>query len=274
MAIAIAVKGLSYSYDDDSSKALDDVFLEFEKGKTTAILGHNGSGKSTLLRILCGMLIPTHGRIEVDGIEVTDDNVDSLLGRHIGMVFQNPEAQFVSATVRDDIAFGLENDRVDPKEMDSRIEKAAAAVGIKDLLDKDPQNLSGGQKQRVAIAGVLVRRPSILLLDESTSMLDPSSRQSFEKLLESIRYKDPELTVIEVTHSEKEALKADRCAVLKKGRLVFSGTPAQLFYDADKAESLGLEPTFEERLRSALSKNGVKVGNFTTPEALDRWLKR
>lgn len=271
---AIEVENISYAYDEDGNKALDNLTLSFSKGKTTAVLGHNGSGKSTLLRILCGMLIPTEGIIKVDGEEITDDNVDRLIGKRVGMVFQNPEAQFVSATVKDDIAFGLENDCVPQNEMEERILEVSKLVGVTDLLDKDPSALSGGQKQKVAIAGVLVRRPSILLLDESTSMLDPQSRKSFDSLLEKIKSRKPDLTIIEVTHDLKEAQHADWAVVLRAGKLIYQGKPQDLFSDSDTAGKIGVDPTFEEKLRSELKKHGIEVPRFNTPEELNKWLKR
>ena len=269
---AVALRGVSFSYAGSEFTALAGVTCSFPKGKVTALVGANGSGKSTLLRIIAGQLIPSDGSLYIGGELVDDDNVDRLISSNIGMVFQNPDAQFVASTVREDIAFGLENDRMPADQMAAAIEAAAASTGVSDLLSREPDALSGGQKQRVALAGVLVRRPSILLLDEATSMLDPLARRSVFELLERIERENTSLTVIEVTHDWREAIDADHLIALDRGRVVFEGAPASIFTDYERALRLGLEPSFEAELAHCLGEQGLEVGSFNTPEGLARCL--
>lgn len=269
---AVELREISFSYSESGPRVLDSLSVCFPAGKVTAVVGANGSGKSTLLRIIAGQLIPTAGTLHFNGVQVDDDNVDELISNRVGMVFQNPESQFVSDTVRTDIAFGLENMRVPREEMESRIKRVAKDCGIQDFLDREPSSLSGGQKQRVALAGVLVRDPEILLLDEATAMLDPVSKRGIRELLERIEREREGLTVIQVTHDWREAVKADWLIAISGGRLSASGKPADILGDYDMAKSLGLQPTFETELRMELCKSGVDVDQFTTPEGLLRCL--
>ena len=269
---AIEFKNISFSYPKSEKKALDEVSASFPSGETTAVIGANGSGKSTLLRIIAGLLIPQDGDLNIEGTRVDDDNVDKLL-RDIGIVFQNPEAQFVASTIREDIAFGLENRRIKPADMDSIIDKVAKKTGITDLLSREPNTLSGGQKQRCAIASILALHPKILLLDEATSMLDPLSRRDIFELLSKIKKDDPDLTIIEVTHDWKEAAKADHLVALKGGRVAYQGDPAAIIDDVERAEELGVNPSFEAELKSDLEKSLGNMKSFRTPEELMRCLK-
>lgn len=269
---AIALAGVSFSYDGDSAPAIDNLTVSFPKGFVTAVVGPNGSGKSTLLRIVAGMLVPQSGTIAVEKVQVSDENADRLLGRNIGMVFQNPDSQFIGATVKDDLAFGLENDNVSPAAMNDLITRFATEVGLGDRLDDEPSRLSGGQKQRVALAGVLIRNPAILLLDEATSMLDPQSRRDVFALLGRLRQKHPGLTVIEVTHESAEASQADFVLALAKGQKVFFGTTTGLFDTAAKARALGQEPSFAASLAEELGKQGLAVNDFRDPAGLWRQL--
>ena len=269
---AVQLRDVSFSYAGSEFTALSSVSCSFPKGQVTALVGANGSGKSTLLRIIAGQLIPSDGSLYIGGELVDDDNVDRLISSNIGMVFQNPDAQFVASTVREDIAFGLENDRVPADRMDEAIRAAAAATGVNDLLSREPDALSGGQKQRVALAGVLVRRPSILLLDEATSMLDPLARRGVFELLERIERDFESLTVIQVTHDWREAVRADHLIALDRGWVVFEGEPGPVFADYDRALKLGLEPSFEAELGHTLEREGLEAGSFNTPEGLARCL--
>ena len=272
MSAAVELRGVGYTYGGSKRPALMDASVTFPERKVTAIVGSNGSGKSTMLRIISGQLIPSDGTIFIDGVQVDDDNADQLIGKRVGMVFQNPGSQFVATTLRQDLAFGLENDCVPPEDMDAAILEAAKACGIEELLDREPDTLSGGQKQRAALAGILVRKPSILLLDEATSMLDPISRRGIFELLEKIEKKYEKLTVIEVTHDWKEAYKADYLVALDAGRVVYSGDPRRIFEDYSQAVELGLEPSFEASLSHSLKDLGIDVESFNSPEGLFRCL--
>ncbi len=211
----IEVKKLDFSYNN-KVKVLDDVNIEINKGEWIAILGHNGSGKSTLAKAMIGLLEIPDGHIFIDGIELTEDNVYQIR-KKIGIVFQNPDNQFVGVTVRDDIAFGMENLCVPRDEMLEKIDFYAKKVNMYEFLDKEPTNLSGGQKQRVAIAGILAMQSDIIIFDEATSMLDPYSR---EELIDYIKELNREgLTIIMITHDINEALLANRILVMNKGKI-------------------------------------------------------
>lgn len=211
----IQVKDVSFVYNEEK-QGLNDISFSVEKGEWIAIIGHNGSGKSTLAKTLVGLLEPQQGEIYINGIKLTEDTAFDLR-KKVGIVFQNPDNQFVGVTVKDDIAFGMENLCVPRNEMLERINFYSERVGMKDLLDKQPSNLSGGQKQRVAIAGILAMRSEILVFDEATSMLDPYTRNDLIKYMKSLNKEG--FTVIMITHDVNEAILADRIMIMNRGRI-------------------------------------------------------
>ena len=214
----IEIKNLKFKYNQDqTSYTLNDVSFHVKHGEWLSIVGHNGSGKSTTARLIGGLLVADSGQIIVDGQELTEETVWDIRDK-IGMVFQNPDNQFVGATVEDDVAFGLENKGLPYKEMVSRVQEALSFVGMMDFKDREPARLSGGQKQRVAIAGIIAMRPSILILDEATSMLDPEGRQELIQYIEDIRQQYG-MTVLSITHDLDEVAMSNRVLVLKQGKV-------------------------------------------------------
>ena len=230
----IKVSNLTFSYDD-SKPILSDVSFEIKKGSWISIVGHNGSGKSTLAKLLIGLLKASEGEIIVDNLIMNETNVYDIR-KKIGIVFQNPDNQFVGVTVKHDIAFGLENLKVPHDEMVKRVFEYAKLVGMEDYLNKEPQNLSGGQKQRVAIAGALAMKKEILIFDEATSMLDPNGVNDVTKLIKDLN-RDMHQTIITISHDLDFALKSDYCLILKDGKLIGNGKPEDLFLKKDLLES-------------------------------------
>ena len=262
MGIIKALKlGFDYQrYDDDGNvvdmqRAVNDVNLDIEAGEFVAVLGHNGSGKSTTARLIDGLLVAESGQIIVDGQELTEENVWDIRDK-IGMVFQNPDNQFVGATVEDDVAFGLENKGVPYEEMASRVQEALEFVGMSEFKDREPARLSGGQKQRVAIAGIVAMRPSILILDEATSMLDPEGRQELIQSIKAIR-KEYGMTVLSITHDLDEVALSDRVLVLKKGKVESVSSPRELFSRGSELVDLGLDIPFSALLTKKLRNKGL-----------------
>lgn len=253
----IEVNNLSYRYDKASEDyTLKNLTFHVKQGEWLSIIGHNGSGKSTTVRLLDGLLEAESGDIFITGDRLTVDNVWEKR-RQIGMVFQNPDNQFVGATVEDDVAFALENLGVPHQEMVTRVEAALTAVNMQAFAQREPARLSGGQKQRVAIAGVVALRPQILILDEATSMLDPEGRL---ELIETVRRIKDEfaMTVISITHDLDEVALSDRVLVLKGGQVESSSSPRELFSRED-LESLGLDLPFTSKLIRKLVDKGVKI---------------
>lgn len=256
----VVLDHVSFQYEGQEGYALKDVSFEIRKGEWVAIVGHNGSGKSTLAKLLNGLQFPKEGKIRVCGIESTEESVWEVRKR-IGMVFQNPDNQFVGTTVQDDVAFGLENNGIPREVMVQRVKEALEKVNMDQFLDQEPHHLSGGQKQRVAIAGILALRPEIIILDEATSMLDPRGR---EEVLQTIRdLKDAEgLTVISITHDLEEAAKADRILVMNKGQLYREGTPEQIFQMDEELIELGLDIPFPVKMSKALRERGLSIPKY------------
>lgn len=237
----LEIKNLSYSYDSKRS-VIDDVNLSVNQNEWVAIVGPNGSGKSTLAKLIIGLLKPSNGEIYVGGTLLSKETVYEIR-KKTGIIFQNPDNQFVGVTVKDDIAFGLENLQVPYEEMIQRIDTYAAVVEMETLLHKEPQALSGGQKQRVAIAGSLAMQPELMIFDESTSMLDPSGKKTVLNILKTLHKQGK--TLLTITHDLKETLFADRIIVMHEGTILKSGTPRDILQDAallKKAKLTLLEP--------------------------------
>ena len=251
----LEIKNLCFSYDK-SKQVIDDISLSIDKGCFAVILGHNGSGKSTLAKLIVGLLEKSSGQIFFNGEEITKKNIKNLQTK-TALVFQNPDNQFIGATVEDDIAFGLENRQFPHEKMQEEINKFADSVGMLDYLKKEPIYLSGGQKQRVALAGALILRPDILILDEATSMLDPKGKSTVRKVLKKIHKENPDLTIISITHDIDEALLCDKVFILSKGKLVRSGTPKEVLRDEQALLDLKLDMPFIYRVEKKLAETGI-----------------
>lgn len=256
----IIVNNVSYTYPNSNTMALKEISFKLTQGSWTAIIGHNGSGKSTLAKLLDGLILPddNQGRIVVDGYDSNNNDNIWKIRNIMGIVFQNPDNQFVGATVEDDIAFGLENRNIDLDEMKERVNQALHEVGMAEYRKKEPQTLSGGQKQRVAIAGILALNPKIIILDESTSMLDPEGREQILNLIQKLQ-KEKGLTVISITHDVNEIMLANQVLVLNSGKLLAQATPDKIFNDSDLLQTTKIGRPFLYRLKSALAKRKVKI---------------
>ncbi|HEM4403224.1 energy-coupling factor ABC transporter ATP-binding protein [Streptococcus suis] len=267
----IEVKNLKYKYDqEDEQYTLNDVSFHVKQGEWLSIIGHNGSGKSTTVRLIDGLLEAESGDIYIDGDALTIDNVWDKR-RLIGMVFQNPDNQFVGATVEDDVAFGLENQGIPLEEMRSRVNDALELVGMADFKTREPARLSGGQKQRVAIAGVVALRPKIIILDEATSMLDPEGRLDLIKIVREIKERHG-MTVISITHDLDEVALSDRVIVMKNGQVESISTPNELFMREDLVD-LDLDRPFTTELASSLRQTGLDLPlRYFTEEELEETL--
>lgn len=265
MGTAIAkINQVSFRYDQQPNWALEQVNFNIYKGEWLAIVGHNGSGKSTLAKLLNGLQFAQEGKITVCGTDLNEENIWDVR-KQIGMVFQNPDNQFVGTTVQDDVAFGLENIGLPRDEMVNRVQDSLKKVKMEDFLNQEPHHLSGGQKQRVAIAGVLALKPSIIILDEATSMLDPIGR---EEVLETVRQLKDEnlLTVISITHDLDEAAKADRIIVMNKGKVYREGTPNEIFQLDEELIKLGLDIPFSVKVSKLLRKKGLSISKHHLSE--------
>lgn len=253
----IEIKNLSYRYDHNSEDyILKNVSFHVKQGEWLSIVGHNGSGKSTTVRLIDGLLEAESGDIIISGDKLTADNVWEKR-RQIGMVFQNPDNQFVGATVEDDVAFGLENQGMDYPMMVKRVHEALELVGMQDFKEREPARLSGGQKQRVAIAGVVALQPDIIILDEATSMLDPEGRLELIRTVKEIKDKN-HLTVISITHDLDEISLSDRVLVMKNGQVESTATPRELFSRPD-LEDLGLDQPFVNQVKAAMIQTGLTL---------------
>ena len=268
MKSIIDVKNLSFRYKESQEYYdVKDITFHVKRGEWLSIVGHNGSGKSTTVRLIDGLLEAESGEIVIDGQRLTEENVWNIR-RQIGMVFQNPDNQFVGATVEDDVAFGLENQGLSRQEMKKRVEEALDLVGMLGFKKREPARLSGGQKQRVAIAGVVALRPAILILDEATSMLDPEGRRELIETVKGIR-KDYDMTVISITHDLEEVAMSDRVLVMKKGSIESTSSPRDLFSRND-LDQIGLDDPFANQLKHSLSQNGYDLPeNYLTESELE-----
>ena len=269
----LEIKNLCFSYDN-TKPVIDDVSLSIEKGSFIAVLGHNGSGKSTLAKLIVGLLEKNSGQIIFNGEEINKKNIRDLQTK-TALVFQNPDNQFIGSTVEDDIAFGLENRQFPHEKMQEEINKFAESVNMLDYLKKEPVNLSGGQKQRVALAGALILRPEILILDEATSMLDPKGKSTVRKVIKKIHQENPDLTIISITHDIDEALLCDRVFILSKGKLVKSGTPQEVLRDEKALLELKLDMPFIYRVEKKLSETGINSRAESIEQLVeDIWVSR
>ena len=268
MKSVVDVKNLSFRYKESQEYYdVKDITFHVKRGEWLSIVGHNGSGKSTTVRLIDGLLEAESGEIVIDGQRLTEENIWNIR-RQIGMVFQNPDNQFVGATVEDDVAFGLENQGLSRQEMQKRVEEALDLVGMLDFKKREPARLSGGQKQRVAIAGVVALRPAILILDEATSMLDPEGRRELIETVKGIR-KDYDMTVISITHDLEEVAMSDRVLVMKKGEIESTSSPRELFSRND-LDQIGLDDPFSNQLKHSLSQNGCDLPeNYLTESELE-----
>ena len=255
--IIIQLDDVVFQYDGAEAPAVNHVNLEIRRGEFLAVLGRNGSGKSTMARLLNALLIPDSGRVMVGGIEVSEENAYAVREK-CGMVFQNPDNQIVATVVEEDCAFGLENRGVPSKEIRRRVDEALSEVGMAERALASPSMLSGGQKQRVAIAGVLAMRPSIIVFDESTAMLDPVGRKDVFSVARRIN-REEGITVIWITHFMEEAVQADRVAVMDAGRVELQGEPREVFSNVDEILQLGLDVPEMMKLSRRLRDAGVKI---------------
>lgn len=267
----IEINQIEFSYQEEATPALKDISFSINKGEWIAIVGHNGSGKSTLAKAINGLHLPQKGAVTVGGMALSEESVWDIR-RMVGMVFQNPDNQFVGATVEDDVAFGLENQGIERSEMQRRVQDALEKVKMQEFATREPARLSGGQKQRVAIAGVVALRPDIIILDEATSMLDPEGRDDVIATIRKIK-EESDLTVISITHDIDEAASANRILVMRDGELYQEGTPDEIFSAGPELVSLGLDLPFPEKLKSALKARGVNVpANYLDEEGMMDWL--
>lgn len=256
----IELKNVTFRYDENQEKpTLNNISFHVKHGEWLSIIGHNGSGKSTTVRLIDGLLEAESGQILIEGHKLSEDNVWDI--RHkISMVFQNPDNQFVGATVEDDIAFGLENKGIPLKEMRERVVEALNLVDMSDFKTREPARLSGGQKQRVAIAGAVAMRPSIIILDEATSMLDPEGRLELIGTIQKIR-EQYGMTVISITHDLDEVTLSDRVLVMKNGQIESTSSPRELFSRGDELLDLGLDVPFTSTIIKALRQIGFTFDN-------------
>ncbi|ANX10571.1 energy-coupling factor transporter ATPase [Fictibacillus arsenicus] len=264
----ISVKDVTFFYPGEETATLKNVSLDVYKGEWLSIVGHNGSGKSTLAKLLNGLLLPNEGTVNVSEYETARQDDIWEIRRQVGMVFQNPDNQFVGTSVQDDIAFGLENFGVPRDEMIKRINESVQRVGMEAFLNQEPHQLSGGQKQRVAIAGILAQKPSVIVLDEATSMLDPIGRIEVMETVRELNQNEG-ITVISITHDLEEALSADRVVVMKMGEKAAEGKPDSIFQQRELLKSAGLDLPFSLKLSEALRRQGVELDRgYLTQEEL------
>lgn len=267
---AVEVNNLKFSYDNENV-VIDDISFTISKGSYVSILGHNGSGKSTLSKLLIGLLKKDSGTISIGGIELNKENQREIR-RHTAIVFQNPDNQFIGATVEDDIAFGLENRVVPKPEMEKIVVEFATKVGMADYLNKEPSFLSGGQKQRVAIAGALALKPDLLILDEATSMLDPKGKREINELVDIMRKENPNLTVISITHDIEETLHSDHIIILNKGKIVASGETEKILSDKDLLEKNGIKSPLIYEINAILKEKKIVNQNVKSFEEVAKLL--
>ena len=254
----IEIQNVSYAYEDAAAKALNNVSLTINDGEFVAVVGHNGSGKSTLAKHLNALLLPTEGKVVVDGMDTADEADTLSIRQRVGMVFQNPDNQLVTTIVEEDVAFGPENIGVPGNEIRTRVDRALAAVGMEKYAHSAPNMLSGGQKQRIAIAGMLAMQPKVLVLDEATAMLDPKGRRDIIDLVTKL-HKENGITVVMITQYMEEAIGADRVAVMSGGELILEGTPKEVFSQGELLHKHRLDVPVMQQLANRLNAHGANL---------------
>ncbi|MCR2043501.1 energy-coupling factor transporter ATPase [Anaerosalibacter massiliensis] len=257
----INIENLTYKYstiDEKSFTALKNVNLTVDSGEFLVILGHNGSGKSTLAKLMNALLLPTSGNVFVNGMDTKDEEKLWDIRQTAGMVFQNPDNQLVATIVEEDVAFGPENQGVDPREIRKRVDKSLEIVEMSEYKNHAPHLLSGGQKQRIAIAGVLAMNPKCIILDEPTAMLDPIGRKEVMKTIKKLN-KEENKTIVHITHYMEEAVEADRIVVMEKGEIVMQGTPKEVFSKVKEMKEIGLDVPQVTELAYELRKEGIDL---------------
>ncbi len=273
----ISVNKISYVYSDGSEEnnrnvtaAIENVSFDVRAGEYISILGHNGSGKSTLAKLLNMILVPSSGKIYIDGVDITDENFTENdvfnIRQKVGMVFQNPDNQLVATVVDEDVAFGPENLGLPRDEIKRRVKSALSMVGMTEYAHHAPHKLSGGQKQRVAIAGIIAMRPRIIIFDESTAMLDPLGRREVVEIMERLN-RDEGITILNITHYMDEAARADRVIVINDGSIVMDGSPKTVFSEVGKLREIGLEAPQGRELIYELGKIGFDISTDALSEA-------
>ena len=256
----IRAQNVSYRYEESAAPAVDGVSFTVDRGEFLAVLGRNGSGKSTLAKLLNALLLPTEGKLTVDGMQAVSEDDCYEVRKSCGMVFQNPDNQIVTTIVEEDCAFGLENLGTPPEEIRWRVKAALSDVGMSEFAEASPSMLSGGQKQRVAVAGVLAMRPKIIVFDESTAMLDPIGRRDIFAIAQRLN-KEEGITVVWITHFMEEAALADRVIVMDRGKIALEGTPKQVFGQTERVLALGLDVPGMMKLGARLREAGVPLSD-------------
>lgn len=259
----VEFRDVSFKYGEDQPWVIKNCSFEIYQNEWLAIIGHNGSGKSTIAKLMNGLLFPQEGEIFINGVQVTPEKIWEIR-RDVGMVFQNPDNQFVGTTVQDDVAFGMENRGISRDEMIQRIDQTLKAVGMQDYLLTEPHRLSGGQKQRIAIASVLAISPQVIILDEATAMLDPKGRTEIMSTVSAVR-KQREMSLITITHDLTEVVHAERVIVMNKGEIWAENNPRGIFAKKDELQEIGLDVPFVTTLANELKKSGI----ITTSEPLN-----
>ena len=266
----ITVQNVTFKYDEQrdaikDKKVLDDISFEIEKGKFVAILGHNGSGKSTIAKHLNAMLVPQQGKVFIDGMDTSDENLTYDIRRKVGLVLQNPDNQLVASIVEEDVAFGPENIGIPPAEIRERVDEALKAVDMYEHRLKAPHKLSGGQKQRVAIAGIIAMKPDCIVLDEPTAMLDPQGRAEVLETVLKLK-KENGITIVYITHYMEEAVLADKVYVMDNGRLLTTGTPREVFSQVELMKKHRLDVPQVTELCHKLRACGVEIDTLPLTE--------
>ena len=270
MEVRIAAEHLSFHYTDEENKAasseiLKDLSLTLEPGTFAAVLGHNGCGKSTLAKHMNGILLPTGGKMWVAGMDTADETKLYEIRQRVGMVFQNPDNQIVATIVEEDAAFGPENLGLPPEEIRRRVDDALKAVGMYDYRMHAPSQLSGGQKQRVAIAGIIAMRPSCIVLDEPTAMLDPKGRREVMKTIRLLN-RNYGITIVLITHYMEEAAQADRVIVMDEGNILLDDTPEEVFSHVEQMKQIGLDVPQVTELVYELRQAGIPLDSHIITE--------
>lgn len=259
----IEFQNVSFRYDSEEEGVqlplvAENLNLQIHEGEFVAILGHNGSGKSTLAKLTNAILLPTAGKVLVDGMDTSDENLKIKIRQTVGMVFQNPDNQIVATIVEEDVAFGPENLGVEPKEIRRRVDESLKAVGMYEFRKREPHRLSGGQKQRVAIAGIIAMLPRCIVLDEPTAMLDPRGRQEVMSTMLKLN-REMGMTVVFITHFMDEAVQADRVVVMDDAKIIMDGKPKEVFKQVERLEEIGLDVPQPTKLAQLLRQEGYDL---------------